>query len=102
MIRKYDYSKEPDREVKTWDDLLFYMWMGREIEFFFNEVPYFVEPNWNLETVNIEDFTLCICDSDPQGEIIFTGTDEQFIDYKFENKYTLRDNFDKFRVGDIF
>lgn len=86
------------------NDLMFYMQCGEEIEIHIDGKSYFLQPdykrfnkNWNIDNPSYP-FTVIYDSSDYDNpKKIFVGTTEDVINYEFENKYTLRDNFDKFK-----
>ena len=85
------------------NDLLFYMKCGEEIEVYIDGKSYFLQPNYEIVKKDCDNnpaypFTIIYdsCDYE-RPKKIFEGSAEDIIDYVFENKYTFRNNMDKFK-----
>ena len=75
----------------TIDEFKDHILTGREIEFSFNNMEYFSEPDYE----SYGKFFLEICTGEKKGEQIFHGTTEEFLLFKFEDKYLCQDYFSK-------
>lgn len=83
-------------QIRTLSELLDYMHLGCEIDFTFNKLMYFLQPEEGAYKCNgAKKYILCD-ENSTESRIIFIGTDEEILDYKFEGKYSLRNNFSMF------
>lgn len=73
----------------TIDELITHIKMGREIEFNFNSIPYFIEPDYKTQDSKELQVILSDCSADDVGTVIFNGTIQEFLAFKFEGKYDL-------------
>ena len=102
-MKKFDYDKECERGIEKWEDLIMHASWGREIEFSFNGIPYFLQPSsWNEENESYDEFLLYATITETEGELVLRGTSEQIVDYQFNGGYTLRENFEKFKLDYMF
>lgn len=81
------------------------MQCGREIEFSFNKKDYFIAPDyeryyesWNDTIPPYPNSVLYYCERTDKLKVIISGTTEEVICYKFDGKYSLKDNFDLFLI----
>ena len=77
----------------TIDEFNEYLSQGREIEFSFNKINYFLWPDYEKNThfyVSVE----MLGDKGDWSEI-FHGKKEDFFEFKFEGKYRCKEYFDK-------
>lgn len=83
-------------------DLIFSMHIGEEIEIFIDGKGYFLQPDYDSSDENRAahgisyPYTL-LFDSE-SNEMLFRGTAEEIIEYVFAEKYTLKKDFEKFKL----
>ena len=75
----------------TIDEFKDHILTGREIEFSFNNMEYFSE----LDYESYGKIFVSICTGEEKWEYIFHGTIEEFLLFKFEDKYLCQDYFSK-------
>ena len=80
------------------DELITHIKMGREIEFNFNSIPYFIEPDYKTQDPKELKVILCDCSSNEVGTVIFNGTIPELLTFKFEGKYDLENNYEMMSV----
>lgn len=82
------------------------MQCGREIELSFNGVDYYITPNyewcnenWNDTEPPYPNSVLYSCEKNGKLKLIFDGSTEEVICFKFDDRYTLKDYFDLFSIN---
>ena len=109
------YYKDLNEDFSNFrlEDLLDYMQIGHEIEFYFNGERFFIQPDYNYnkdhpfrtvdEIANSRYlFYHCKNFEGQNSKIILSGTYDEIFDYCLKDGYTLRNNFDKFSLHLIF
>jgi len=105
------YYKDLNEDFSNFslEDLLDYMKIGHEIEFYFDGECFFLETDfkYNREhslTNDEERYLLYHCESFEvqSGKVILSGTYDEILDYDLKDGQTLRNNFDKFSLHLIF
>ena len=86
------------------NDLIYSMQIGEELEFYLCGNRYFLQPQY--ETANAiwskeippYPFTVLFDSNDYENpKKIFVGTAEEIVNYVFDGKYTIKNNFDMVR-----
>lgn len=80
------------------DKLIAHIKMGREIEFDFNSKTYFIEPDCKTQDAKDMKVVLYDCSADEVGIVIFNGTIQEFLSFKFEGKYDLNNYPEKMNI----
>lgn len=78
-------------------DFITYLAQGREIEFCLNGKNYFLQPDYK----NGQGYVLYYCESTDNSKAIFSGTSDDILKYRFENKICLQNDFDLFEFSFI-
>ena len=89
----------------TVTDLVLAMQYGEEIEFYLNGNCYFLQPDYERAQNDQGSqkppypFTVLFdAKNYDNPTILIVGTTENIISYVFEGKYTLKDNFNEFKI----
>ena len=80
------------------DDFIKTLKQGREIEFCFNKKEYFMQPDYDNSNTQSTCVVLYECLREDECNKIFIGKIEDFMVFEFEQKYTLKDNFDMLEI----
>ena len=83
--------------------LLFYLKQGREIECHFNDILYFIQPDYANNSLNTSSYKVLLyrCEKDQKDKRIFCGTPEELLNYNFDGNYQLKNNWNLFVVDYI-
>ncbi len=73
-------------------DLITYLNQGREIEFRLNGKVYFLQPDYK----NGQGYVLYYCESADNSKVIFSGTSDDILKYRFENRIRMQNDFELF------
>ena len=87
----------------TIDDIIYYLFQGREIELLYNEKLYFLEFDHEYhKQVGYEKARIILTDcSGPHDVELIRATPLSILQYKFNGKDSMWENIDKFEVACI-
>ena len=78
-------------------DFITYLAQGREIEFQLIGKNYFLQPDYK----NKQGYILYYCETSDKSKEIYRGTHNDIVNYRFENKICLQNDFDLFEFSFI-
>ena len=79
------------------NEVIISLFLGREIEFSYKGKAYFLTPNHSKECC----YFLEVEQVKGKWEKIFTGKIDEILNFKFEDKHSLRDHFKEFKIDYI-
>ena len=87
----------------TLNDFIYCMQIGEELELHIDGRMYFLQPNYGEQKKNIawtqyDNFFLYDITQNYEGEKVCCGCLCDIIDYIFNGKYTLKNDFEKFKI----
>lgn len=82
------------------DDIIYYMFQGREIELLYNGKLYFLEFDYEYhKQTGYEKARIILTDcSGPHDVELIRATPLSILQYKFDEKDSMWENFDKFAI----
>ena len=84
-------------------EFLNYLHEGREIECHFAEKMYFIQPCYDKSAQKESIFNICLyyCPTHEETIELFCGTPEELLNFRFDDKYALEENWSLFNVDYI-
>ncbi len=76
-------------------DFITFLSQGREIEFRLNGKGYFLQPDYK----NGQGYVLYCCECVENSKVIFSGTSDDILKYKFDGGICLQNDFDSFEFS---
>ena len=102
MDNKYDYLRKIDRtDMNTIEYLVLAMYIGEEIEVYIEDSVYFLQPDYERKSEEWPAWRYTVvydCTDFDNAEKIFVGSPEEVIEYVFNGKYTLKKDYNKFKL----